>query len=86
MEKNKIKNPEMAELLNLSVAQVKRIKKGKSLLKAEHAWIICKKYGISMEHLYNLRMDIELIPTTESWGDDVGMMREITIEDSCLSD
>lgn len=82
MEKNMIKNPEMAELLNLSVAQVKRIKKGTSLLKAEHAWIICKKYGISMDRLYNLRMDIELIPTAESWGDDVGMMREITIEDS----
>ena len=52
MEKNKIKNPEMAELLNLSVAQVKRIKKGTSLLKAEHAWIICKKYGICIQCLY----------------------------------
>lgn len=82
MDKNKIKNPEMAELLNLSVAQVKRIKKGTSLLKAEHAWIICKKYDVSMDRLYNLRMDIELIPTAESWGDDVGITREITIEDS----
>ena len=82
MDKNKIKNPEMAELLNLSVAQVKRIKRGTSLLKAEHAWIICKKYDVSMDRLYNLRMDIELIPTAESWGDDVGITREITIEDS----
>lgn len=82
MEKNKIKNPEMAELLNLSVAQVKRIKKGTSLLKAEHAWIICKKYDISMDRLYNLRMDIELIPETDSWGDEVGKIKGITIEDS----
>jgi len=82
MEKKNIKNPEMADLLNLSVAQVKRIKKGTSLLKAEHAWIICKKYGISMDRLYNLRMDIELIPTTESWGDEVGKIKGITIEDS----
>ena len=56
MDKNKIKNLEMAELLNLSVAQVKRIKKGTSLVKAEHAWIICKKYDVSMDRLYNLRM------------------------------
>lgn len=82
MEKKKIKNPEMAELLNLSVAQVKRIKKGTSLLKAEHAWIICKKYKISMDRLYNLRMDIELVPTADSWGDEVGVIKDITIEDS----
>ena len=82
MEKKKIKNPEMAELLNLSVAQVKSIKKGTSLLKAEHAWIICKKYKISMDRLYNLRMDIELVPTADSWGDEVGVIKEITIEDS----
>ena len=82
MEKKKIKNPEMAELLNLSVAQVKRIKKGTSLLKAEHAWIICKKYKISMDRLYNLRMDIELVPTVDSWGDEVGVIKDITIEDS----
>ena len=82
MEKKKIKNPEMAELLNLSVAQVKRIKKGTSLLKAEHAWIICKKYKISMDRLYNLRMDIELVPTADSWGDEGGVIKEITIEDS----
>jgi len=82
MEKKKIKNPEMAELLNLSVAQVKRIKKGTSLLRAEHAWIICKQYGISMDRLYNLRMDIELIPPADSWGDEAGLIGEISIEDS----
>jgi len=82
MKKKKIKNVEMAELLNLSVAQVKRIKNGTSLLKAEHAWIICKKYHISMDRLYNLRMDIELIQETDSWGDAVEKIKSVTIEDS----
>lgn len=82
MEKRNIKNPEMAQLLNLSVAQVKRIKSGTSLLKAEHAWIICKQYGVSMDRLYNLRLDIELIPNASSRGGEAESVTGITIEDS----
>ena len=60
MKQYKVTNPQMAELLNLSVSQIKKIRNGKSLLEVQHGIVICKKYNINMERLYAVRMDIPL--------------------------
>ena len=82
MKQYKVTNPQMAELLNLSVSQIKKIRNGKSLLEVQHGIVICKKYNINMERLYAVRMDIPLFKGEDK--EEVDMSFEDTAQNLLL--
>ena len=91
MQRKHITNPEMAKLLNLSVSQIKKIRKGDSLLEIQHGMVICREFHVNMERLYPVDLNLPLFKTEDGEAgkqsfEDVAQTAMLMINDATESD